>query len=185
MATTVKIKYVGFAEAQIERSMVWPICRTFSPNGSYIDSPVYTEGYPGVEGHTAADGEAKDWTYGKSVYATNVAGWGNLPGLLPMAHTVTRFAQFERAVMIAAEAQKKGTTNEGISFEVEGYEEELYWNQMAANMADQQFYIEVGETKYGTDITVSKSSTRDPEESKTEPSKDQSVDVGGGTGSLG
>lgn len=116
------------------------IPRYFSPDNSYVDSAVYTMGYP-------VDGEEKE--YGKSIYATNVDGWGNLPGLLPMANTTVKFAQFERAALAKAEAEKNGEENTGITFEIEGYEEEIYWNQMGANMVDPGFYTKVGDKEYG------------------------------------
>lgn len=141
MATTVKIIYTGPAvEADRQGQSIY---RMFVPDNSYVDGKAYTEGYtnPGSVG----DGNS----YGKSIYATNVDGWGSLPGLLPMASTTVKFAEFERAVLAAYEAKKAGTTNAGITFSIDGYEEELYWNQMAANMWETGFYIEVGSNKYG------------------------------------
>lgn len=120
------------------------ICRIFVPDNSYIDSPVFTAGYPNEEG--LGNKEA----YGKSIYATNVVGWGEFPGLLPMASTTTKFAQFERAVIAKFNAEAKGEANTGIEFDVEGYMEEIYWNQMAPHMVDFGFYIAVGENEYGT-----------------------------------
>lgn len=144
MATSILIKYVGFGTDAVEAAAVWPVCRTFTPTGSYIDSPVYREGL------TQDDKEV----YGKSVYATNVDGWGTLPGLLPMANTTTAFAQFELAVKVAAEAKAAGTENAGITFEVEDYKDEIYWKQMAANMVDQKFYVKVGDAEYGEDTSA-------------------------------
>lgn len=117
------------------------IPRLFAPTNSYIDSPVYTEGYE-------VGAEAADKKYGKSIYATNVDGWGWLPGLLPMASTTVKFAQYERAAMAAFEAKQKDEKNEGITFEVEGYMEEIYWNQIAPHMVD-FFFTQVGDNKYG------------------------------------
>ena len=119
------------------------IARYFSPDNSYIDSAVYTAGYENADG--VGDGEK----YGKSIYATNVDGWGYLPGLLPMASTTTKFAQFERAVIAAFDAKAKEEENKGITFEVEGYEEEIYWNQIAENMVDLGFYTKVGDVEHG------------------------------------
>lgn len=119
------------------------ICRIFVPNNSYVDSPVFVNGYPNDE--SLGNGEA----YGKSIYATNVVGWGEFPGLIPMASTTTKFAQFERAVIAKFDAEAKGEENKGIEFEVEGYEEEIYWNQIGRNMADLGFYIQVGDAEYG------------------------------------
>ena len=116
--------------------------RIFEPTNSYIDSPVYTLGYE-------IDAEEADKIYGKSIYATNVDGWGDLPGLLPMASTTVKFAQYERAAMAAAEAEKAGEKNEGITFEVEGYMEDIYWNQIAPHMVALGFYTKVGDKEYG------------------------------------
>lgn len=140
MATQVKIIYRGPIVDDVRNGM--QIARYFEPQNSYVDSPVYTDGYPNEDG--VGDGQA----YGKSIYATNVAGWGELAGLLPMASTTVKFAQYERAAMAAAEAKAKGEKNEGITFDIEGYEEEIYWNQIAANMTE-YFYTKVGDKEYG------------------------------------
>ena len=143
MATTqVTIIYTG-PVVDVERQGA-SICRYFVPDNSYIDTPVFTDGY-------ANAGEVGDkGTYGKSIYATNVDGFGALPGLLPMASTTTKFAQFERAVIAAFEAKRKGETNEGINFEVEGYEEVIYWTQICRQMVDLGFYSQVGDEEFGT-----------------------------------
>lgn len=146
MAVKIKLKYVG-PVADIDRDGL-EIARVFIPDNSYIDTPVFTEGYPNEEG--VGDGE----TYGKSIYATNVDGLGAGPGLLPMAHTTTKFAMFEQAVMAAAEAEEKEEENKGVEFEIEDdYTEQLYWEQMCRNMATRGFYCEVGDKKYGEDTS--------------------------------
>ena len=138
---TVEIIYTGPVAEVVRPGM--SICRLFVPNNSYVDSPVFTEGYP-----VDADQDAKE--YGKSIYATNVDGRGILPGLLPMAHTTTRFAQFERAVIAAADAVAKEEENKGITFDIgDDYTEELYWIQMAKNMVELGFYIKVGDQEFG------------------------------------
>lgn len=147
MATTVKIIYTGPA-VELDRQGQ-NIFKMFTPDNSYVDGKAYVEGYtnPGEVG----DGKS----YGKSIYATNVDGWGSLPGLLPMASTTVKFAEFERAVLAAYEAKKAGTENTGITFDVDGYEDELYWNQMAANIYQQGFFIQVGDNEYGENPTPS------------------------------
>lgn len=137
---TVKIIYTGIT-ADIVRDGA-SIPRYFAPQNSYVDTPVFTEGY--ANSSKVGDKE----TYGKSIYATNVDGWGTLEGLSPMASTTTKFAQYERAYNAAVEAEAAGTENAGISFEITGYEDEIYWNQIAANMAD-RFYTKVGDKEYG------------------------------------
>lgn len=137
----VKIVYTGPVVDAVRNGM--EIARYFAPQNSYIDSPVYTDGYENKDG--VGDGES----YGKSIYATNVEGWGKLAGLLPMASNTGKFAQYERAALAAAEAEKTGGKNEGITFDIEGYEDEIYWNQIAANMIE-YFYTKVGDKEYGT-----------------------------------
>lgn len=138
---TVEIIYTGPVSEVVRPGM--PISRIFLPNNSYVDSPVFTEGYP-------VDAKEEDKEYGRSIYATNYDGRGILPGLLPMAHTTTRFAQFERAVIAAADAVAKEEENKGITFDIgDDYKEELYWVQMAKNMVELGFYIKVGDVEYG------------------------------------
>lgn len=146
MATSVTIKFVGPASGDIVRKGM-SIPRYFAPQNSYVDSPVYMEGFDPTADGNYAEGEA----YGKSIYATNVDGWGNFPGLAPMASTTTKFAQFERAVLVAIEAKKNDEENKGITFEVEGYEEEIYWTQIGRQMAPEGFYIKVGDEEFGED----------------------------------
>lgn len=138
----VTIIYTGPVVEDIRQGM--EIARYFAPNNSYVDSPVFTDGYANTEG--VGDGLA----YGKSIYATNVDGWGKLPGLLPMASSTTKFAQYERAVQAARKALEADEENTGITFEVDGYQEEIYWNQMAPHFVDQGFYTKVGDNEYGS-----------------------------------
>lgn len=132
MATTVKIIYTGTV-ADIVRAGS-NISRIFVPANSYVDSAVFVEGYAN------ASSVGDKGTYGKSIYATNVDGFGTLEGLTPMASTTVKFAEFQQAILA-------GDT--GVTFSIDGYEDELYWNQIAANMWQQGFYIEVGDKKYG------------------------------------
>lgn len=139
----VKIIYTGALVDEIRQGM--QIARYFSPDNSYIDSPVFTDGYANE------DAVGDKGTYGKSIYATNVAGNGELPGLIPMASANGKFAQYERAIFAAKAAAEKGEENTGITFEIETYEDEIYWNQIAPNMVEQGFYTKVGDNEYGTD----------------------------------
>jgi len=139
----VKIIYNGPIVDEIRNGM--EIARYFNPDNSYVDSPVFTDGY-------ANEGQVGDkGTYGKSIYATNVDGWGSCPGLLPMASANGKLAQYERAVYAAKAAEEAGSENTGITFEITTYEDEIYWNQIAPNMVEQGFYTKVGDNEYGTD----------------------------------
>lgn len=132
---TVTIKYTGPIVDEIRQGMSIP--RYFAPTNSYVDSPVYTEGFAN------GDGLGDDGKYGKSIYATNVDGLGFLPGLIPMYSNTTKFAQFERAIIAAKAAKDAGGENTGISFEITGYEEEIYWSQVSKPLADQGFEVTV------------------------------------------
>lgn len=141
MATSVTIIYNGPVVETIRPGM--PIPRLFTPDNSYVDTPVFTEGFanPDQLGDKA--------TYGKSIYATNVAGQGFLPGLLPMFSNPQKFAMFERAIFAAKEAEDAGETNEGVTFDIEGFEEELYWQQISNAMKDQGFEVTIETTEDG------------------------------------
>ena len=136
---TVTIKYTGPIVDEIRPGM--SITRYFAPTNSYVDSPVYTEGFANE------DMLGDKGTYGKSIYATNVDGQGFLPGLIPMYSNTTKFAQFERAILAAKAAEDAGEENTGITFEITGYEEEIYWSQISKPLADQ-----------GLEVTISDSS---------------------------
>lgn len=137
MATNVTIVYNGpIVDEGIRQGANIP--RLFVPDNSYIDLPVYTEGF---DNSTLQLGDKE--SYGKSIYATNVDGQGFLPGLLPMKSNTTKFAQFERAIIAAKAAADAGTTNEGITFTIEGYEDEIYWSQIGNDMKDQGFEVTI------------------------------------------
>ena len=154
MATKVTIIYTGLIVDEIRQGMSIP--RYFEPRNSYVDSPVYTEGFENKDG--LGDGES----YGKSIYATNVDGWKYFPGPLPMYSNTTKFAQFERAIIAAKKAEDAGEENKGIEFEIEGYEEEIYWCQICNSMADQGFYSKVGDEEFGTPPEESDGDGEDP-----------------------
>ena len=141
MATNVTIIYAGRVGDEIRMGESIP--RYFAPTNSYVDTPVFTEGFANV--NNLGDGES----YGKSIYATNVDGMGELNGLLPMKSFTGKLAQFERAILAAKEAKDKGAQNTGITFQITGYEDELYWNQIAGVMYPQGLYIKVGDKEYG------------------------------------
>lgn len=136
MATSVTIVYTGPIVDEIRKGA--NIASVFEPANSYIDTPVFTEGFDNSE-LQLGDKES----YGKSIYATNVWGIGFLPGLLPMNSTTVKFAEFERAIYAAKAAEDAGTENTGVTFEIQGYEEELYWEQIARGMEGLGFTVTV------------------------------------------
>lgn len=141
MATNVTIIYNGPIVDELRKGA--NICRIFEPNNSYVDLPVFTEGFDNKD--ELGDGES----YGKSIYATNVDGQGCIPGLIPMNGNTTKFAQYQRAIFAACDAEATGAENTGITFSIDGYEEEIYWTQIARNMVDQGFYTKVGDQEFG------------------------------------
>lgn len=129
MAYTVVIKYNG-VEQDLEK-LCAPIMRLFTPNNSYIDTPAYTEGIP-------ADKAEEERVAGKSVYATNVDGWGSIQPAEPFASTSipmsSPLAQFKLAVV--------GENNQ-VTFDVDDYKEAFYYKTLGSQMADQGFEVTV------------------------------------------
>ena len=136
MATTVKIKYVGPVEDVI-RNAPNQIPAIFEPTNSYVDTIPYVSGYSTY--------------YGKSIYATNVDGWGKLAGLLPIASAPIKFAYFERAVIGAAQAKIEGTDIPVITVDAADAADTLWWTQMAPNFVGSGFYISVDDQIFGGD----------------------------------
>ena len=137
MAKQVTIKFNGFNTDEQRQAM--SIFSQYTPDGSYVDSQAF------VEGLTLDSTEI----YGKSIYATNVEGWGELFGLIPMANTTARFAWFERAIKSYVAAEAAGDADEGVTFEITTSDEELYWLQMADNMKDFTVTVEEVEANGG------------------------------------
>lgn len=142
-AEQVTIKYVGLPVDDVRYGMQIPAI--FSPTGSYVDSNVYENGHEG-EGDAA---------YGKSIYATNVDGWGKLFGLLPMASTPTKFAWFEMAIMQAIQAKEAGEEIPTVTVDIEDQNDKLWWLQMAPNFVGLGFYITVAGEPFGQDPDAS------------------------------
>lgn len=136
MATSVTIVYTGPIVDTIRKGE--NISAIFEPKGSYIDTPVFNEGF---DNSVLQLGDKA--SYGKSIYATNVWGFAGLPGLIPMNSTTAKFAEFERAIFAAKAAADAGETNNGVTFEINGYEEELYWTQIARGLEGQGFTVTV------------------------------------------
>ena len=133
MAYTVKIVYKG-VEQEVDK-LVAPICRCYLPANSYIDTPVYTEGHPVGE-------ETKD--YGKSVYATNVDGFGEIPVQEPYATTSVPFSVALAQFKVAAVADEKDENGfPFVEFEVDDYKEGFYYKSLGKELADQGFEVTV------------------------------------------
>lgn len=143
----VKIIYNGPKVEVIRRGA--QIAAMFVPTGSYVDLPVYTNGYPIDVDQIETAAYDQEKKYNKSIYATNVYGIPYFAGLIPEASATHKFAEFEVAILASIEAAEKGEENKGVTFEVEGYEEELYWCRMCAGMAELGFYSKVGDKEFG------------------------------------
>jgi hypothetical protein len=122
MATyTVNIVYNGPEVDVASTQTGLQIARTFIQAESYVDTKPY-------EG---------------TVWDTNVDGWGSLEGLDPFGLGTYKFAWFGQAIAFAAEAKKSGGGNTGVTFEVDGADEKLYWDVMNKAMASQGFVVTV------------------------------------------
>lgn len=138
MAEQATIKYVGLPVDEVRLGMSIPAI--FEPTGSYVDSDAYVNGHPD--------------NYGKSIYATNVHGWGELYGLLPLASTPIKLAYFEMAVMESIKAQKAGQEIPVITVDIEDAQDKLWWLQMAPNFVSSGFLVTVGGKAFGADVVV-------------------------------
>lgn len=154
MSYTVTIEYTGI-DSQVDK-VCGQISRMYCPRNSYIDTPVYTQGYP-VDAESDDDRE-----YTKSVYATNVEGWGSTEVPEPYATTSIPFssplAQFKLAVV---------REDNVVTFEVDDYKEAFYYQTVGAQLADQGFTV-----------TVESSSSSSDSESDSDSSDDDSSDDG-------
>lgn len=160
MAYVVKITYTGI-EKVVEK-LASPICSTFAPTGSYIDSPVYTEGNP-------VGAEAADKNYGKSIFATNVDGWGSIEVKEPFATTSIPFpvalAQFKVAVV---SDKKDDAGHPYVEFEVSDYKEAFYYKEIGASIADQGFIVEVADSQAAPSMSVTGIKVVDGDDGVTE-----------------
>lgn len=140
--TTIKIVYTGRPTDEI-RVPVKEIAPIFYPDASYVDTDVFTNGFANKD----QTGDKK--TYDKSIYATNVYGQGFGPGILPIGSAPVPFAYFENAIAIALKAEEDGTENKGVEITVSDNKEVLYFTQMGKNLAEQGFYVKVGDEEFG------------------------------------
>ena len=132
MSYSIRITYRG-VETDPDR-IIAPICRIFKPDNSYVDTQVFTEGGP-IPGDDV-DAKIK---YGKSVYATNVDGWGRADSAEPFISTSIPFpvplAQFKLAMV--------GGTDHSVTIETDDYKEAFYYQQIGYALEDQGFEVEV------------------------------------------
>ena len=143
MSYTIKITYKG-VETEASK-IVSPICRIYRPDSSYVDTQVYTQGGPiTADGQPVAAIGDVDPNYGKSIYATNVDGFGTVPSPEPFATTSVPFpvplAQFKLA-MVSAEKDDDG--NPYVEFDVADYKEAFYYSQVGVALVDQRFEVTV------------------------------------------
>lgn len=136
MAYTVTITYTGpVVDAGVREG--YPISRIMLPTGSYIDSPVYEIGHP-VTGDNVAE------NYGKSIYATNVAGLGVVPLPAYWAETLIPLgiplAQFHLSVVKDGLNEKEQPY---VTFDVDDFKEAFYFQEIGAQIIDQGFTVEV------------------------------------------
>lgn len=123
MAYTVTIIYTGPASPDSVK-FVSPICRTYVPNNSYVDTPAYKG----------------------TVYDTNVDGWGKIDLMEPFASTSFPFpvplSQFKLAVV---GADDKASGGKKVEFKVDTYMEAFWYNEAGKALADQGFEVTVTE----------------------------------------
>lgn len=137
-AYTITIDYFG-VEVE-EARIVAPICQLFTPNSSYTDLPVMQEGHPLLM--DMKEGDTQD--YGKSVYATNVKGWGAHKPVEPYATTSIPFpvplAQFKLAIVGNYDEERKCHT---VTFGTDDYKEAFFYQQMGEALKEQGFVVTV------------------------------------------
>lgn len=99
------------------------ICTTFQPDTAYVDS----EDYNGTR------------------YDSNVRGFGSIPQVEPYASTSipmgTPLAQFKLARLAQVVNAETGVRE--LTFEVDDYKEAFYYAELADDLKDQGFAVEV------------------------------------------
>lgn len=145
----VLIKFTGVSSEDLFANLSAQICSVFQPVNSYVDTPAYVEGYPNT-GSTGSNGE-----YSKSIYATNVDGWGEVPLMEPFASTsipmTTALAQFKLA-MVGEDLldDNDNVIGKKVEFQVEDYKEAFYFMTLGHQLADQGFTVEVTPANEGS-----------------------------------
>lgn len=134
---TINVKYYGIEVADARDVM--PISPIFKPTNSYVDSEIYTKGHAAVIDPAVA-------AYGKSVFASNVTGWGKL-GFKVDPEVCVPFPSGIKNVNITKVGEMK--TGEGnkkyyeIEFEVADYKDYLYYLELAQTLKEDGYVITV------------------------------------------
>lgn len=131
---TINVKYYGLEKPVARDAM--PISPIFVPTNSYVDSKIYTEG------HAQATDPAVP-AYGKSVYASNVEGWGKL-GFAADPEVGIPFPSGLKNIHITKVGEEKeaeGKKYYEIEFETESYKDYLYYLELAADLKDDGYVI--------------------------------------------
>lgn len=134
---TVTIEYRKPVSEAVMRAVA-PICRIMVPTSSYIDTAVYTQGGPVG---------AEDLAYGKSIYATNVNGWGEIT--LPFPYDADLFpypvplAQFSVAMVGEEILEDDVVVGHKVEFDVDDYKEAFYYIEVGSQLKDEGFTVTV------------------------------------------
>lgn len=137
MAFNVNIKFLGWGAGFSDdvRTPVRQIPSIFTPDGSYVDLT------------KVVDGETVDLLgiYATNIYEALVGIQGN-KGLDPLGSVTSKMGAFAIAVRSYLAAQAAGETDEGFTFAIDTYEDEIYWKQLAyAETIEGNFTITVTE----------------------------------------
>lgn len=129
------VKYYG--PAVVDARVASPICPIMLPVNSYADAPVMVEGLEGK--------------YGKSIYATNVHGFGRIEDAVAAPYIHLSFPGGMKAVnmaIVGEEVTEDGKTFRKLEMEVSDYKEVLYFKELAAHVApDFEIVVDGGATE--------------------------------------
>lgn len=132
MAYTVTIVYAG-VQAPTTVPFVSPICATYVPTNSYVDTPAYAG----------------------TVYDTNVKGFGTIDLMDPYADTSFPFpvplAQFKLATIgtDVLDDNDQPTGAKTVTFTVEDYADAFWYMEAGKALKDQGFTVTVEAVKDG------------------------------------
>jgi len=156
MAYTITIKYTK-PEAPVENPFL-QIMSIFYPNGSYVDSNGFAYQTTNTVWSDKMVGDSTDNTddvtsvrqsvaeSDKSIYATNVPGWGKIEphDFFKDTHIPfpVPFAQFIMDYVVGTDGADPATPGQ-VTFVVEDYKEAFQFAEFGRTMADQGFEITV------------------------------------------